>query len=711
MVVIFCLGLQLAALCPSLSPYGALNAAIAALAAALLLQFLRPEKKWAGFCTLLLLALTTGLFLGLTAREELAAFTPQAGEELQIAGKVMGNPLRCGDDPISGQPRYRLQLQLLTVNGRPYRGAGVYLYSPAGGDIPAGSIISLSATMAAIPPPAAPHAFDYGDYLARQGVAAILYAKQPTDLELVQAGSPFSLWALGRLLLNRFDQACALLPTTQADLVKGVFLGDKNGLDYQLNQALSLSGALHAFSVSGLHIGFIVALSCLLAGGGYHRRWLRLLLSLIFITLYISLTGPLPSVLRAAVMAICLLMGQALGEKNDNLTALALAALINLTYKPLWLGDVGFQLSFMAVLGIILLLPPLEKLLQRLPAPIGKLCGVTFAASLGIIPFISYYFYHITWLGWLLSPLVTLASGVTVLLSFAACLLALLSPALAGWLLLGAGDLMTFTAATASWLCRLPGAFSLTGALPLPWLLGFYLLLPLFPPLVRRGKNIAAALFLLLLTLTFSLLPGVLPTQKMTALQNLDQDALAEIVFLDVGQGDCTLVLLPQGTVLLIDGGGKEGSPGSVGENILLPYLKSRAIDHIDIIINSHPHGDHLDGLLSVLEQLPVDTLITAAAAARNSQQLLLLDTAARQGVHILPLSAGDIYPVEQARLQVYWPEKEGDYDQDPNAGSLIFELCYGEIDLLFPGDAEAPQLQQATAAYDVEAEIIKMPH
>ncbi|MEG1536912.1 MAG: MBL fold metallo-hydrolase, partial [Clostridiales bacterium] len=218
-------------------------------------------------------------------------------------------------------------------------------------------------------------------------------------------------------------------------------------------------------------------------------------------------------------------------------------------------------------------------------------------------------------------------------------------------------------------------------------------------------------LFLLLLTLTFSLLPGVLPTQKMTALQNLDQDALAEIVFLDVGQGDCTLVLLPQGTVLLIDGGGKEGSPGSVGENILLPYLKSRAIDHIDIIINSHPHGDHLDGLLSVLEQLPVDTLITAAAAARNSQQLLLLDTAARQGVHILPLSAGDIYPVEQARLQVYWPEKEGDYDQDPNAGSLIFELCYGEIDLLFPGDAEAPQLQQATAAYDVEAEIIKMPH
>ncbi len=654
--------------------------------------------------SLLLYAACIGLFLGLTAQKQLQAFSPQTGQTVTVEGKLIGNPLYGAADK-----KTRLLLEVSSVNGDPYQGAALYVYADLQGTIPPNSLLRACGTIVDPEPASNQNAFDYRQYLRRQGVAASLYAEEVDGLTLLQKSSGFSFWAVGGFLTQKLNLALAYLPEDTAALVKGVFLGDKTGLDYQTKQSLSLSGSLHAFAVSGLHVGFIVALGCALAGSAYRRRWLRLILSLALLALYLSMTGPVPSVLRAAIMAATLLLGQALLQKADGLTSLAIAALLCLIYKPLWLTDAGFLLSFGAAASLLLLLPTLQKLLPPLPKPIFDTVSVSMTASLGVTPLISYYFYHITWLGWLLSPLVIVAAGVTVVTAFCSTLLACFSPAIAAWPLTAAGWLMGFTADAADWFCTLPAIFSLSGAVALPLVAGFYLLLLAVPPLVNRGLRKLAVSLLLTLICALALLPSLLAPVQTQSFPL--QTPLTQVTFLDVGQGDCALVQLPQGAVLLIDGGGKENSPGSVGENILLPYLKSQKIDHIDLMINSHPHSDHLDGLLTVLDQLPVTVLLCAQAAPDTAQQQLLLDKAAKQGTEVLYLAAGDRYTVEDALLQVYSPPADSSWEQDINGGSLLFELSIGKIDFLFTGDAEAPELRQAAELYDLEAEIVKLPH
>jgi ComEC/Rec2-related protein len=468
-----------------LAEYASLSLAVCAIAmiAALLLPLPFLLLRRLQPLLLLPLALTLGAFCCAGEQQALAAWDFADGHNIVVCGEVKS--VRQEED------NWRATLNVTSADGEPLRSADIYVYGE--GDPPRlGSVIEARGSVFSPQPYANTNAFDYSRYLRREGIAGSVSTMYTGRVTLLEAGPAFSLSQVGEWLEANLRQAAASsLSEQQRALVFGVFLGDKSGLTYEMKNVLGLTGALDAFAVSGVHVGFIVAMALMLVGGGYRRRWPRFLVCFIMLLVYVSLTGASASVVRSALMALILLLTTLFDEQYDGVTSLSLAALLCLVYRPLWLFSAGFQLSFAAAAGVIILTPVFRQLMTPLPKIIREFFSVTFAATLTILPLISYYFYHISWLGWLLSPLLVLASGVTVMLSFAATVVAMVSPWLAGIFLAAASYAMK----PAYLVCEAWSKFSLTASITgavAGWTVALYLAtLSLLPWLLRRFGRLA----------------------------------------------------------------------------------------------------------------------------------------------------------------------------------------------------------------------------
>jgi len=429
----------------------------------------------------------------------------------------------------------------------------------------------------------------------------------------------------------------------------------------------------------------------------------------LFLFLYLSLTGMAASVVRASVMAMVLLLAEVLMEEQDGITTLSLAALLCLVMHPLWLGNAGFLLSFAAMWGIVVLSPFFGRLLGAWRNALGKGTCTALGATLATMPLLCLYFHHITWLGWVSSPVVVLLAGVAVILCFISLPFAVFVPPVAGWLLQAAAFVMEGLAFAGEWMAGLPLMFRVTGAV-LPWAVVLcYAVFCALPYVMRRFGRVWAAAVLALTVLLFSF---AAEDSSLWDTELIDDPQLA-VVFIDVGQGDAALLQTKDGTTVLIDGGGELHAPGSVGEHVLLPYLKSIGVQRIDVLISSHPDADHSDGLLSVLERMSVGTVLYADHFSGQEEAAPLLEAAYRNGSRVQGVWAGFQCTVaEELTLQVGSPQAGYAY-RDANDASLVVRISYGETDFLFTGDAYGETLAQMVEKDSTfaDAEVVKLPH
>ena len=253
--------------------------------------------------------------------------------------------------------------------------------------------------------------FDYRDYLARQGVGAV--ARFPAlTLQGEGAGSPL----LRRVFAIRATLSASLqrsLPEPASALARSLLLGQRRGLPDEVRQDFIETGTSHLLAISGLHVaillGAALALGRLLFGGA---RW-ALLLALVAVWAYAMVSGMSPSVTRAALMGSVFLLGRALGREGASLPALAAAAAVMTALDPRLLGNVSFQLSFTAVLGLLLLAPPIEARLARVTsrmtgsegasAALGRATASAsaagIAATLGTLPLVAMVFERVSYVG------------------------------------------------------------------------------------------------------------------------------------------------------------------------------------------------------------------------------------------------------------------------------------------------------------------------
>ena len=557
-------------------------------------------------------------------------------------------------------------------------------------------------------------------------------------------------WAADRMVAyvhslanNRLPKSMRLSPD-DAGMLNAMLFGDRTRLSHTLRLGFERTGSFHLFVVSGLHVA-------LLAGGVFWMlRRLRVndlsatLVSIVVTATYALLTGFGAPVQRAFVMASIFLLARLLARERSVLNALGAAVLVVLVWSPRSLFEASFQMTFLALLaigGIAVPLgersflpqarvvrklgdvwldvgmPPrltqfrvmlrlwseaLEPFLGRssrtLPATALRcifwaleLTLVGLVAELVMVLPMAFYFHRATLLAlpanMLSIPMVTVLAPLAIVTFIASLLnpwLALLPGAATALVLHGIVSMIHRVSQARLGDVRVPGpALGIACAVVFCWMLCCWA--------VRRSGRWAllatAALPLAAAVILWPEPPRVTPgTLEMTAL--------------DVGQGDSLFLVEPTGETMLLDAGGPTGaikeiadtaSTFDVGEQVVSPYLWSRHIRRLDVLVLSHAHSDHMGGMAAVMRNFRPRELWVSIDPMSTAYAALLLE-AEELGVRVRHLCAGDRVLWGGAQIEVLAPNASYRNAGAPtNNDSLVLRVEYGKASILLEGDAEAP--------------------
>lgn len=623
-----------------------------------------------------------------------------------VRGVVVSHPERDGD-------RVHAVVRLRQVQRGPAAAASralLRLTVEGGPPLAYGDEVELRAELRRPRPATNPGAFDYKAYLNRQGVTVTAYVAHARHLAVTGRRLLNPLMHAGGALRDRVREGLAAsLPPEAAAVAASVVLGDRRPLPAELEEAFRRAGVSHLLAVSGLHVGFLAGFALALLGALRVPPAWRVAATAWLVWLYVFATGARPPAVRAGVMASAALVAGAAGRGRDAPGALAAAAWVLLWHNPLLLSDVSFQLSFAAAAAIVAWHGALARRLRRLPGPLAAGAAVAAAAQLGVTPLLARTFHRLSVVGWAGSVAGSPLASLLVPAGLAAGLVYHVSPEAGRLLGRVAGHAASWLAALARGLGGLPWS-SVDAAPPSPavmagwWLLWWSALTGSAP---RRRRRQAAALAAALLA--FGLWTPLLDAWAAPRLT---------LVFLDVGQGDAVFIRTPEGVTALVDGGGSpypSGEPDrDPGENVIVPYLRYAGVGVVDVVVNTHPHEDHLQGLLAVLARrrppLVVDGGGSGPGPSWAEYQRLVGELAPVRWI----ARAGDVIRLgRDVRLEVLHPGAPmSGTRSDLNNNSLVLRLVYGETAALLTGDVEAEaQLALLRQGADVRADVVKVPH
>jgi len=542
-------------------------------------------------------------------------------------------------------------------------------------------------------------AFDYRRLLFRRGIATIFFS-QPSDVNGI--GATPSVWAGLRERIK--TKVGSLLPADQAGLLVGILLGDRSGIHPDIEGDFRRAGVAHVLAVSGLHVGMIVSIAFLFMRFLKARLSFQYLAAAGAVILYVFLVGGRPSVLRASIMISLGFLGWLLARGRGLLPAVSTAALILLLYNPFLIYNVAFQLSFAAVLSIILIFPFLKERESRpnsLYDWFSTIFFISLAAQMGVAPILAYHFNELSLVALAANPLVVPLVAPILALGVLGSFLGFASSFLAHPIFKLNGLLLFLVIKVAGFFSSLPGACVSFGSPSLLMVGCYYLMLAggLFFWKRRRislnlGSVLVVVLLLLVVTLWWQVVRST-PPRDFT------------ITFLGVGQGDATLIQAATGEIVLVDGG--------ESATILRQKLSRRGIGKIDLLVLSHPHADHVGGLVWAVQNLKIGMVLDGGQAHTSDFYRQFLMTIDRRGIPYRLARRGEEFVVgENLKVIVLHPTEDfiAGTKSDLNNNSIVLKVVYGKFSLLLPGDVEA---EAETALLgreeDIDSTVLKVPH
>ena len=621
-------------------------------------------------------------------RESLAPANPfTAGESVAVTGEVVNDPVDTG----TGLKCTFLVTSLAGENlGKPLR---VIVIAPRESAIRYGDELSVSGSFLTSKV-ANPGAFDYDDYLAQKGIYGVLSALYDGSVKVESQDKGHAIMVFSYWLKHRFESALSYLPPDQAAVIDGIFFGDTNDIDQTTSDVLMKSGIYHCFSVSGLHVGYIVlflTMICRFLGWGRLRKLLLIAVCLFF---YSAMTGFSAPVLRAAIMCLMIYGADLFGREKNAYNGLAAAALLILICEPLILFQASFQLSFLAMFSLLFVTPWLERFVKR-DFPGKQALLATVAAQIGMTPLLAYDFHIISIVTLLVSTVSCLIVGGMVVLCFAALLFAALVPILGAVFLIPCGLLGTLIVEGVTVATQLPLAYLFKGDFSIWILLLMYALIfvVIAVPWCRHHKNwcglVLAAAFVLFL----------LPVQ-------MNRDELT-VTFLSVGEGDAIYIHTPGGDDIMVDACDKIN--GSVSLYTIRPFLLSRGVNRIDYMILSHDDIDHSGGVPYLDGFFGISSYVLSTAGAESFDEISAL--AGADHTFIDWVKTGDRIDLGGGvELEILYPDAGA--EGEANDLSMVARLSYGDFSVLFTGDIGAAGIDALlSSGEDLDADILKIPH
>lgn len=564
-----------------------------------------------------------------------------------------------------------------------------------------------------------PADFDYAAYLERQGVYGVVSVYEtenvvflsPTDNLLTQTVASARVSVSSNL--HRY-----IRNSDARGMARALLLGDRNGIDPTIRTAFAETGLMHLLAVSGLHVllvGFLLYRLLKPVLGRFGFSWkeaevLRAIITLSILLFYVLMTGGAVSVQRAFIMA-AIWIGATVFQRNaDGLNTLGVAGVIVLLLRPAALFDVGFQLSFSAVAALIVLMPILQQWVPnrafqyRLSKSVVGLVLTSVAATLGTAPVVLFHFGQLPLAGLILNIVAIPATAVTLFGSIGTALVGSYTPlfadAFAAVAELGASAMLVTSEA---------------GVRHLDWSLlrGFV-----------RDPLVVLSIVAALGALAFWLRPRIrwqmvglgilfISLSAWSGIATGDYQSRLDVVFLDVGQGDATLVTFPNGKTMLIDAGIRDPYRDQ-GSRTILPHLRRYGIERLDALVITHADADHFGGALSVMEEVEVGQLIHNGHQKDNELWLETLRAADSLGVEQQIVQTGDVLSMDASvRIRVLHPTRTPQPWEDGNDASVVLRMEHGETSFLFTGDTEDFGESQLVSRYDslLASTVVKVGH
>lgn len=494
------------------------------------------------------------------------------------------------------------------------------------------------------------------------------------------------LYELRMEIIERLEKLCSdnngifSIVNNKNGIIGAIILGDKTDLDSDIKELYSVSGIAHILAISGLHISFIgMAIYRLL-----RRRFRFLFSAAVSIPVVLSfgiMSGFGISTIRAIIMFILKIIGEVLGRKYDAITAISLAGLVLLVQNPFVVCNSGFQMSFGAIIAIVLILPIVEEILNR-DNKIIKVLSANFTISLVMNPILAWNYYELPTFSFLLNIVVVPLMSVVIVSSivgiFCSCIMFGLGKIV---IFPGCGILELYT-----FLCNIINKSSVAsivvGQPKVTIIIVYYaiLLVVLFGlknirtkytraekkrNIIKKetglvlekkakkerrikGQNVKLRLACIVGFLLLNCLIYYIPNSGFY------------ITFINVGQGDGILIHGDNGTKVMVDGGST--SEKQVAKNCIVPYLKAEGIGTIDYSIITHTDKDHISGILEILEnnnsnRIRIKNLVMPDINMKDDTYNELIEKAKLKKINVLYIKKGDTLSLGKTKIKCIYPE------------------------------------------------------
>ncbi|WAM34525.1 DNA internalization-related competence protein ComEC/Rec2 [Caldicellulosiruptor morganii] len=524
--------------------------------------------------------------------------------------------------------------------------------------------------------------FDYKEYLKAKGALYTLYAKR---LYIVSSSHNILTY------LNMFSNKLNSLIDTSfepeiSSLLKGLILGNKSTIPDDMYKDFQRSGLAHLLAVSGGNVGVLCAFVEIL-----FRRILKVygkavnftIISIIVV--FAIITGLSASVIRASIMAIIYYIGRIIYRNPDTLNSLSVAALLMLLVNPLYLFDIGFQLSFLSVLSIIIFYKRIYDYFIKLkvfPA-ISSLFAVSVAAQILILPLLAYYFCEVSLVSFLTNLIAVPLAGVLVPVGFLYYILLLLGIdfVLLKWFVL----IIVRVLICISRLSHI--RFS-------------------YIKIVFWDEKLIAAYYIFILLLLYKkVMPTFIKLLTYSTIVALVLIFILQIAInynrliirvIDVGQGDSSLITY-RGFSMLIDTGPANEDFSSL-KRIVLPYILKNNISEIDALVLTHKHSDHIGDFEYLLNEMKVKSVIT-------SKEVYSENFKALKNKYVILVDKFKSFSYKDLKLFFFPP-----VEQDSNS-SVVVKIVLGDFSMLFTGDASYESEKEYIRRYNLRSTILKVGH
>jgi competence protein ComEC len=580
--------------------------------------------------------------------------------------------------------------------------------------------------------------FDYRGYLAHQGIYSTMTYPGIEKLESGQ-GFPPRQWLYA--LRSHLSRSLAkVLPEPQASLAQGIILGIRSMIPDSLETAFARSGTAHLLAISGLHLGILAAILLSLGVRLFGRRhYIYVWLALVIIWLYALITGMNPPVIRAAIMASLFLAAELLGRQRSAITALTFAAAIMVGLNPQILWQASFQMSFTAMAGLIFIFPPLQaagrKAVQATLGEDGLAMSAastvtdSLSASLGAIlaawPLIAYYFGMISFA----APLATFFAlpalpGVIIAGALAGGIgiFALPLAQVVGWL---AWLFLSYLLLVVNIFASLPLSFMETGTISTGVIGGYYLALALALWLnshrQQTGTIVASAQRWLRSGTTgndgsFSrlLMKWIIPPLLIIAIlvsitAATMPDNRLKVSFIDVGEGDAILIQRGHQQVLVDGGPSSQALTMALGRKML---FWDRTIE---MVILTHPHTDHLTGLLAVMQRYKVPQVLYPDLPYESPQYDEWLDILMTKDVKVAIAQAGQRVDLgNDVVIDVLNPQQIplNSTESDTDNNGVVLRLSMNGVSFLLTADIfQEAEFELIQRRADLNSTVLKVAH